>query len=187
MVAAAALVAAGAASCGGGGDGGGTIITGNVSSDQALLSPAPDRGSESRFAWLSPVGTAWAQPSGVEVCLAGSDICDVTDGSGSFTLPVDGDLVAPVCLEFTGSNFTADLCLNFDLPRGTVVRISNITCDAGDDSCRAEDVDVEETGEPSDVSNEPSDEDEPSEPSDPSPDEPSADDDASGPDEPSDG
>ena len=177
-------VTAVAVSCGGGGGGGGTTIAGNMSGSQAFLPGPPP---ETRLAWterLSLIGVAWAQSSGVQVCLADSDICTVTDETGAFVLPVDGDLVAPVCLELTGSSFSASFCLPFDIPNGSRVRISNIECDPGTDSCQAEDVDVDEAGdpsEPSDVSDEdfpsePSDAEGPSEPSEPSqPDDPSGD------------
>ena len=65
----------------------------------------------------------------LQVCLAGStDVCDLTDENGVFTLTVAGDLAAPVCLEITGSNFSASLCLPFAIPARSAVQISNITC-----------------------------------------------------------
>ncbi|MGH7818677.1 MAG: hypothetical protein ACREQ9_02800 [Candidatus Binatia bacterium] len=162
----AAVAVAAFVSCGGGGGGGGSRFQGNVSSPQASLEPAPP--AESRFAWwsLGFVGTAWAQGSGIQVCLADSDICTTTDENGSFVLPVDGDLVAPVCLRISGSSFSANLCLPFDVPNGSVVNLRNIRCDLQDDTCEAEDVDFDEAGE--DPSDEVSDEDGPSEPSEPS-------------------
>jgi hypothetical protein len=174
------------ASCGGGGGGGGgsgSRIEGNLSDAQAWLGPVSPK--ESRYAWVSLglVGTAYAQAGGVQVCLSGSTICTTTDETGAFVLPVDGDLVAPVCLTFTGSNFSANLCLPFDIPNGTVVRISNIVCDPGSDACEAEDVDVDEPDD--NPSNEVSDEDEPSvsepgSPSQPGDDEDVSEDDGSG-------
>lgn len=172
----AAVVAAAIVSCGGGdGGGGGTRFQGNVSNAQAFLEPAAPR--QSRFAWLSFgfIGTAWAQVSGVQVCLAGSTTCTTTDENGSFVLPVDGDLTNPVCLTISGTNFSANICLPFDVPNGSVITLENITCDVSSDTCEAEDVDIEEPGE--DPSDEVSDEDTPSAPSEPSG--PSDDDDVS--------
>lgn len=169
---------------GGGGGGGGTRFNGNVSGTQAFLSPAP--APAPRFAWasLSLIGTAYAQVTGVQVCLTGSTICTTTDENGAFSLPVDGDLLNPVCLTLSGSNFSANLCLPFDVPNGSIVTLSEITCDLSSGSCSAEDVDIDEPEE--EPSQEVSDEDQPSDPSGVS--EPSSpDDDISGPDDGDDG
>ncbi len=159
----AAIAAALAISCGGGsgGGGGGTRFNGTVSSRTASL--LPQSSPPTRFAWLSLVGTAFAQGvGGVHVCLQGSTtLCTDTDENGSFSLPVEGDLDSP-CLEF--SRDTASLgtvCINGFLANGSVITIDDIECEDG--VCTVGDVDVEEVGE--DPSQEVSDEDTPSDPS----------------------
>lgn len=133
--------------CGGGGGGGGegarTRFEGNVANAIAFEAPSVP---QSRWAWLSPVGVAWAQVGGVEVCLQGSNplVCTTTNEDGSFVLDAAaGDLVDP-CLTFTATDFTGTVCIDGTIPAGSVVRIANIECSVTQGTCRADEVEVDE-------------------------------------------
>lgn len=136
--------------CGGGGGGGGegarTRFEGNVANAMAFEAPSV---RQSRWAWLSPVGVAWAQGTGgVQVCLQGTLICSTTNEDGSFVLEADGDLVDP-CLTFTATDFTGTVCIDGTIPAGSVVRVGSIECSVTQGTCQADDVEIETPDEPS--------------------------------------
>jgi hypothetical protein len=142
LASAAVGVTAVVVSCGGGGGGGSGATTrfeGNVANATAFLAPSAP---ESRWAWLSPVGVAWAQVAGVQVCLQGTTTCTTTDANGAFVLDAGGDLVDP-CLTFTATDFTGTVCISGTIPQGSVVRVGSIECSVSQGTCQADDLEIE--------------------------------------------
>jgi hypothetical protein len=153
-------------SCGGGGGGEGaqTRFEGSVANATAFLVPSPP---QSRWAWLSPVGVAWAQATGVQVCLDPQDpsTCVPTDENGSFVLLVSGDLVNP-CLTFIAAEFTGRVCIEGTIPQGSVVRVGEIECSVSLGTCQADDVEIESPDDTPSPSATPGEDDSVSEPDD---------------------
>ena len=172
LAAVGALTSALAVGCSGGGGGGGgggevTTFRGNLANQTAFLRSRPTTPSLSArlLALLSPVRIAYAQVSGVEVCVEGTAFCTTTDEAGAFTLPAD--VSGTVTLVFTGADFVARITLP-NVPAGATISLGGIDCSVSTGLCEADDIDVDE---PSDVSGEPSEPSdlEPSDPSEPSP------------------
>lgn len=121
---------------GGGGGGDTTTVSGNLSEQTALLDSGSDE--ETRLAALvrafELVGTAWAQVGGVEVCVDGTDDCDVTSSDGTFSLvTTESGLIT---LRFTGTNLDATMPIPGP-PGGGTVQLQNVSCSESGGACSA--------------------------------------------------
>lgn len=125
------------------GDGGarGTTFTGNL--QQTIAFREPRRFDFALRRLFDVVTTAYAQVSGVEVCIQGTSNCTTTDESGEFT--VSGPAEGTVSLRFIGEDFEAELRID-GVRRGGRVRVVNVSCDESEGTCTAEEVRFEGGG-----------------------------------------